>query len=125
METNINQLLQNPHFEGLCDILKREDIDVWEFLLALEKALAPLIEKHQGDNQVLKEEANNYILPAISVYRTLQRFHHAPLPLFREMWLQGAEKGASYLREKAVDEGFLCSQSRRRSSGTLKEYLLI
>ena len=67
----------------------------------------PLLDAHEKDNAVLKEECRSYILPALSVYRTMRRYLPDPLASFRGMWLSGARAGAEFLRKKAEDPRFL------------------
>lgn len=100
-------LKRNPHFRTLPDILSRENMDYGTFMFALQDKLSSLLSEHADDNDGLKEETHHYILPAIAVYRTLQENTANALPLFREMWLEGAKMGAAYLQQKAKDELFL------------------
>ena len=97
----------NPHFEILPSLLQREKIDADTFMQFVANTLSPLIEAHRNDNEVLRDEAYHYILPAIAVYETWRQYHADPLSIFREMWLHGAEKGAELLKNKAKDKRFL------------------
>ena len=103
------KILKNPHFEYLSEILARDGVSADAFWKEFSERFALLLAEHQDDNEVLKEESHHYILPAIAVYQTLQRFHQAPLSAFREMWLYGARKGAAFLQKKAEDDEFLRS----------------
>ena len=103
----LDEIKQNPHFRTLPDILCREDIDHAAFTAFFRDQFEKLLAEHEGDNEGLKEESHHYILPAIAVYQTLQRYTPNALLLFREMWLNGAKLGASFLQEKAQDDDFL------------------
>ena len=107
IQSILSSFQQNPHFEMLPSLLQRERIDADPFMQSVADTLSPLIEAHCHDNEVLRDEAYHYILPAIAVYETWRQYHADPLSVFREMWLHGAEKGAEFLRSKAKDRRFL------------------
>ena len=107
MQELLEELRKNPHFKALPDILTREGVDQDVFMLAFRDKLSSLLTEHSNDNEGLKEESHHFILPAIAVYRTLQEITPNALPLFREMWLEGAKMGAAYLQKKAEDNAFL------------------
>ncbi len=104
-----DRVLKNPHFASVRELTAREKLDEEGFFRTFRDELTPLLQAHENDNPVLKEECFSYILPAVAMYRTMQKYCASPLELFREMWLDGAEKGARYLREKAKDDAFLAS----------------
>lgn len=103
----LDEIKQNPHFRTLPDILSREGIDHTAFTASFRDQFEKLLAEHEDDNEGLKEESHHYILPAIAVYQTLQRYTPDALLLFREMWLNGAKLGASFLQKKAQDDAFL------------------
>ena len=107
MDELMKAVKDNLHFSVLPQILMREGIDGNVFSDIFRKRFACLLEEHTNDSEGLKEESYYYILPAVAVYGTLQNFTGKAAELFREMWLDGARKGAEYLRKKAEDEAFL------------------
>lgn len=106
-ESLLNEIEQNPHFRTLPDILCREGVDQIAFTAFFRDQFECLLSEHEDDNDGLKEESHHYILPAIAVYRALQKYTSNALLLFREMWLNGAKLGAAFLQKKALDDSFL------------------
>jgi len=106
-EEILEKLMKNPHFSEIREILEERKIDPEVFLRRFQDRLYPLLDKHIHDNDALKEESFDYILPAIAMYRTMTEFFEDALDVFRDMWFRGAETGAAYLQKKASDEEFL------------------
>ncbi len=103
----MEELYKNPHFSELKAVLEDNFPEKAKFIKSVEIRLAELKEEHKDDNPVLKEECFEYILPAIAVYEAMKKYMADPLTTFRKMWLSGAYKGASFLRDKAKEDGFL------------------
>ena len=101
------RLLHNPHFSSLFKRVEENGINRFVFSEAFCSCLDEFLNEHRNDNPVLRDEEENYILPAIAAYQTLKQFSPNAYRIFREMWLEGAEKGAAYLQGKAKDEAFL------------------
>ncbi len=73
-ESLLNEIEQNPHFRTLPDILCREGVDQIAFTAFFRDQLARLLLEHEDAHAGLKEESHHYILPAIAVYRSLQKY---------------------------------------------------
>jgi len=101
------RVLSNPHFSEIRHILMKANIDETSFMQDFHSEIQPMLRAHTEDNEVLKDECYSYILPAISIYRTMQKHLPDALSAFREMWLAGAEIGARMLQEKAKDKQYL------------------